>query len=29
LVKSYGGRVFLAKLAPEISTTRTIDKIKG
>jgi D-beta-D-heptose 7-phosphate kinase/D-beta-D-heptose 1-phosphate adenosyltransferase len=28
-VTSYGGRVFLAKLAPEVSTTSTINKIKG
>ena len=29
VVKSYGGRVFLAELAPKISTTDTIGKIKG
>ena len=28
-IKSYGGRVFLAELAPELSTTNTIRKIKG
>ncbi len=28
-VKSYGGRVFLARLAPSISTSKTIEKIKG
>lgn len=29
VVKGYGGRVFLAELAPETSTTGTIGKIKG
>jgi D-beta-D-heptose 7-phosphate kinase/D-beta-D-heptose 1-phosphate adenosyltransferase len=29
LIQSYGGRVFLADLAPESSTTGTISKIKG
>lgn len=28
-VKSYGGRVFLAELAPRVSTTETINRIKG
>jgi D-beta-D-heptose 7-phosphate kinase/D-beta-D-heptose 1-phosphate adenosyltransferase len=28
-VKSYGGRVFLAQLAPAVSTTETIDRIRG
>jgi D-beta-D-heptose 7-phosphate kinase/D-beta-D-heptose 1-phosphate adenosyltransferase len=28
VVKSYGGRVFLAELEPEYSTTSTIDRIK-
>jgi len=27
-VRSYGGRLFLAALSPEVSTTRTIDRIK-
>jgi D-beta-D-heptose 7-phosphate kinase/D-beta-D-heptose 1-phosphate adenosyltransferase len=28
-VKSYGGRIFLAELAPRLSTTETINRIKG
>lgn len=28
-VMSYGGKVFLAELAPELSTTRTIERIRG
>ena len=29
IVKAYGGKIVLAQLAPELSTTNTIEKIKG
>jgi len=29
LVQGYGGRIFLAELAPELSTTRTIERIRS